>query len=151
MGLTCSLGQNFGLSDCDSITEIITLKKSHSEDVQILFMLHLSKVKSQVHLGLQETEGTKCILWSTHNKEFKSYHLKTSVSDTPSQMNHSVTIWDNITVKLNMCPHTVLVHLHCDCICSKMQVKMDIIAYKNMVRIQSFQLYIQRYRPTKNT
>jgi hypothetical protein len=103
MGLTCSLGQNIGLSDCDSITEIIILKKSHSDDVQILFMLCLSKVKSQVQLGLQETEGTKCILWSTLNKEFKSYHLQTSVSDIPNQMNHGVTIWDNISVKLNMC------------------------------------------------
>jgi hypothetical protein len=91
MGLTCSLDQNFGLSDCDSITEIIILKKRHSEDVQILFMLQLSKVKSQAHVGLEETEGTKCILWSTPYKEFKSYHLQISVSDMPNQMNHGVT------------------------------------------------------------
>jgi len=69
VGLTCSLGQNFGLLACDSVTEIIILKKCHSEDVQIRFMLRRSEVKSQVHLGLQETEGTKCILWSTPNKE----------------------------------------------------------------------------------
>ena len=91
MGLTSILGHNFDLSDCDSITEIIILKKCHSEDVQIPFMLHLPEVKSQVHMGLQETEGTKCILWYTPNKEFKSYHLQTSVSDIPNQMNHGIT------------------------------------------------------------
>jgi hypothetical protein len=144
MGLTCSLCQNFSLSDCDLwffnwnhyIEEMSQWRCSNSVSLK-LNQGHIWDCRKQKGQNVSfELPPTKNLRVTASKLLFLISLIKWII------VLPSVTIWDNITMKLNMCltnalhsPQKVVVHLHCDCICPKMQVKMDIVTYKNMVRI----------------